>query len=356
MDDQFDDDIADPTYFPDYEAASTTSSCNEIAYNLENDFPEDDTQARVTTIENCGSENKTEEETKTHAVQNGEEVSAAVRIDLEVEGQENQENANQIALSGIKKTNRKRSLVSQMLSNKNKHPIRNTCQCKLKCYEKFKDTDRHEIHTEYWSLNRNIQRVWMSTKVKESLSKRKLRTGRRNITRIYILPKKVSSEDTVCTLENIVVCQKFFLGTLGYNNANVLTALRSAMKDDNGNERLTPRSDKRGCHVPLNKKDRNLIISHINSFNPKHSHYTREHAPHRKYLPPDLTIKFMHNNYNTQYPNSKICYEVYRHTVKKLNIGFYEPNPEKCGFCLEKEINQSEENTRLKQEHLAKVS
>lgn len=77
-------------------------------------------------------------------------------------------------------------------------------------------------------------------------------------------------------------------------SANDLTSLRHFLTDTNGNKRLIPRQDQRGRHTPSNKKDRNIIIAHINTFNPLPSHYSRKHAPHCKYLPPNLTIKTMH--------------------------------------------------------------
>ncbi|VEN41455.1 unnamed protein product, partial [Callosobruchus maculatus] len=96
--------------------------------------------------------------------------------------------------------------------------------------------------------------------------------------------------------------------------------------------------------------------AHINSYNPLPSHYAREHVPNRKYLPPDLTIKYMHNDYNSAHPGFKVCYEVYRQMIDQLNIGFYEATPEKYGFCLEMDLEENEENKQRKSEHLLKVS
>lgn len=207
-------------------------------------------------------------------------------------------------------------------------------------------------NNDYWNLmNRHLQRIWLSSKVTEELSKRKLREGRRDITRKYVLP--IKNSDGVVT--DIKVCQKFFLSTLGYGNANVLTSLRKSLTDPNGNKLLIPKEDQRGRHPPPNKKDKNLLIAHINSYNPLRSHYRREHAPNRKYLPPDLSIIAMHNDYNNTHADAKVSYEVYRQIIDKLNIGFYEATPDKCGFCQEKELNDSEENRIQKAEHLQKV-
>nr|CAH7765777.1 unnamed protein product [Callosobruchus chinensis] len=144
------------------------------------------------------------------------------------------------APSGAKKP--RRTLERQMKNNKEKHPLKDPCICKMKCWKKFSFEGRQNIHEDYWDMNRHIQR------------------------------------------------------------------LRTSLTNSNGNKRLVPRKDQRGRHPPPNKKDRNLLIADVNSYNPLPSHYAREHAPNRKYLPPDLTIKFMHNDYNSTHPDFKVCY------------------------------------------------
>nr|CAI5845043.1 unnamed protein product [Callosobruchus analis] len=205
-----------------------------------------------------------------------------------------------------------------MKSNKEKHPLRQPCLCKMKCWETFSIDDGQNIHEDYWDMARHLQRVWLSSKVTEELSKRKLRVGRRDITRKYFLPNKNPAGE----ISNTSVCQKLFLSTLGYSNANVLTSLRTTLTDPNGNKRLMARKDQHGRHPPPNKKDRDLLIAHIHSYNPLPSHYAREHAPNRKYLPPDLTIRFMHNDYKSIHPDFTVCYEVYRQIIDQLNLVF----------------------------------
>ena len=63
----------------------------------------------------------------------------------------------------------------------------------------------------------------------------------------------------------------------------------------------------------------------------------------------------MHCDYNSSHSDFKVCYEVYRQIVDQINIGFYEATPEKCGFCQEMELNESEENQQRKAEDLLKV-
>jgi len=89
----------------------------------------------------------------------------------------------------------------------------------------------------------------------------------------------------------------------------------------------------RGRHKPPNCVDETIITDHINSFNPQISHYRREHAPRRRYLPPEVTIKSMFADFLLKHPG--FCsYDKYRKVVQKLNISFCKLGEEECEFCL----------------------
>lgn len=150
------------------------------------------------------------------------------------------------------------------------------------------------------------------------------------------------------------MCQHFFLRTLGYKSTSVLQSLAKASKDDHGTKLLIPRKDQRGRHPPRNKIPSTPIKDHITSFNPKPSHYRRSHAPNRKYLPPDLTIKYMYTDFKEK-NDLNVSYEKYRQVVDNLNIGFYDLEADKCGFCIEMDMNPTEENLKLKEAHLESV-
>lgn len=70
-------------------------------------------------------------------------------------------------------------------------------------------------------------------------------------------------------------------------------------------------------------------------------------------LPPDLTIKVMHEDFQ-QNNHTTLTYEKYRQVVDKLNIGFYDLEADKCGYCIEKDMNPTE-NLKMKEEHLKQV-
>jgi len=76
-----------------------------------------------------------------------------------------------------------------------------------------------------------------------------------------------------------------------------------------------------------------VIVDHINSYNPQISHYRREHAPRRRYLPPEITLKSMFADFMIKQP--KFCtYDKYRKVVQKMNISFARLGVEECEFCV----------------------
>lgn len=80
--------------------------------------------------------------------------------------------------------------------------------------------------------------------------------------------------------------------------------------------------------------DKNFIKEHIKKYNPTISHYRREHAPNRLYLPSGITIKSMYDDFCSQYIDHKVCIEVYRKVVRRdLNISLVNLGNEECKSC-----------------------
>ena len=97
----------------------------------------------------------------------------------------------------------------------------------------------------------------------------------------------------------IPVCQKFFLETLGFKDHQVV---QTALKDNNG----LPDKDKRGNsktshgHHRLGPEIEEDIKNHILLFDLQISHYRREHAPNRLYLPYTFSVAKMYDLYIKQ--------------------------------------------------------
>lgn len=142
--------------------------------------------------------------------------------------------------------------------------------------------------------------------------------------------------------ESHVVCKKFYLATIGCGETSgiVATAKRSPNK-------LVPTPDKRGSKKLEVNETHICIDNHIKSFNPCISHYRREHAPNRLYLPHEMTITEMHTDYLDKNPDRQITYTTYMRRVQNLNISFAKLGEEECERCemLKQKPHQKEEGT-----------
>nr|CAH7766115.1 unnamed protein product [Callosobruchus chinensis] len=170
---------------------------------------------------------------------------------------------------------------------------------------------QNAINKEFWEVTYEQQRQFIFSSVKKIDKKRKTKDGdsRRSSTIVYYL-KSDSGTD-------VNVCKNFFLAILGYQVHNDRIVRDVLNKSDAKNLLIKPL--KRG-HPSEKQIDRKPIIDHINSLNPRISHYRREHAPNRKYLPSDSNIKLMHSDFLKKYPKLSVSYELYRQQAMR-NVG-----------------------------------
>lgn len=97
-----------------------------------------------------------------------------------------------------KKRKRNRTPDSMLKSQRNKHPMLATCSCKKKCIEKISEEKRKDIWNQFWSLDRQRRRDFISRNVEK---KPTLQVCRNNSRRHNTL---------LWTMENVKVCKKFF--------------------------------------------------------------------------------------------------------------------------------------------------
>nr|CAI5839646.1 unnamed protein product [Callosobruchus analis] len=207
------------------------------------------------------------------------------------------------------------------------HEVKDPCQCKLNCTQKISHTRQRDINGQYWQLPKEQQKQFIWDSVKQSTTKNK--TSPREYTYKYYL--------TSGEAEKVSVCKTFFLATLGYEKEND-RMLKNLCKTDP--KCIAPQKDGRRRSCPR-KVDRHSIIEHVNSFNPTISHYRREHAPYRRYLPSDINITLMYKDFKQKYPNTDFSYESYRKIVTNdLNISFANLGNEECWECEEFEIHK----------------
>jgi len=132
--------------------------------------------------------------------------------------------------------------------------------------------------------------------------------------------------------EVISVCKVFFLTTFGFyskNDAVVMSVMSATPRNAS-----TAAPDKRGKHTPSNKMDVTEIRQRILFFYSQVSHYRREHAPERRYLPNDLTIRSMHDDYLEKSSDNSCSYKTYRKCITAENISFTKLGEEHCEVCM----------------------
>ena len=135
-----------------------------------------------------------------------------------------------------------------------------------------------------------------------------------------------------------------FMSTLGYTSDKFITTSLS-----NVNELGVCTPDMRGKHEAphrLTEAQIDDIRTHITSFNPQISHYRREHAPNRLYLPPELTITEMYSDYSLSFKENAASYVSYSRQVRDMNISFAKLGDEECETCESHKMHLKEEKAK----------
>lgn len=217
--------------------------------------------------------------------------------------------------------------VNPKQKQKAKHPVRTACDCKKKCTKKISELRRELINSQFWDMSWMERRLYvLKCCLRKPVKRRTLGeiTARKNSI-VYTLDGERN--------ESHIVCKTFFLTTLGFtkNNNTLLKNLLGANYESNN---ILPKKDMRGkLSHKTQIEERQLIKLHVESYHPSISHYRREHAPLRRYLPSDISIKDMYSNFLVQNPLIKCSYERYRLIVSKMNISFAKLGHEECEQC-----------------------
>ncbi|CAH1122987.1 unnamed protein product [Ceutorhynchus assimilis] len=236
--------------------------------------------------------------------------------------QENEERERQNTRE-LKRPGRRLVGREKIERDKNKHPMRAICngKCRSLC-KSLTEEHRHDIWNQYWNLDYTSRRKWLSKHV-------------------TLLPVKRKNST------EIAVCRLTFLNTLGYTTDSVITELVAAIKSGPCGDQVKERRG--GSHRP--EADRDIIKNHIESFKPCVSHYRRKNAPNVRYLPRELTIKIMYDDFVSKHPN--ICkIEIYRQALKKMNISLRQPKSDVCEDCSSlKNILENGENEIIQNQY-----
>lgn len=271
-----------------------------------------------------------------------EHTNSEDSIDDDSDSSEHEEAGSDISLKNTltkRGTIRKRKMLLGTPSDRKKkkeelcaekHSVLPGCKlCFRKCAELINEERRQEINNYYWQLSWHEKKIFVlhNTSKNEVQRRYKLDTEecyRKMSTYRYFFKDKDDKK--------LAVCKTFFLTTLGFKkNCDWII---SSLYNKNAPDTLKIK-DGRGRQPCPKKLPRQDIKNHIMSFNPITSHYRREHAPLRLYLPSDINISLMYTDFKEKFPNLICSYDLYRQEVRKLNIAFTKLGNEECEKCEE---------------------
>ena len=265
--------------------------------------------------------------------------------DLENLEKENQTNASDsLSSSLIRGRSKKRELnkrvrILESRQRKSfKHLIREPCEisCRMHCQQKVTLERRKEIWEAFWSGTNDQKNAYILRSVKKKQKARqrsksnKSKTKKRNYSHEYLLQDELGNDQNVC--------RTFFLTTLGFHKKNDW-AITYAFQNSIDPNFLSENYSNKKVKTII---DYSKIKKHIESFHPSISHYRREHAPNRRYLPTDVTIRSMYDDYKSKFEENACSYESYRQTVKQMNISFVQLGGEQCEKCLQNSLHVKE--------------
>ena len=214
--------------------------------------------------------------------------------------------------------------------------------CQNGCRLQVTEDQRHTINEQVNHMSTEARREWFRAHVHvQDVNRRRKRSAKEmeSETDSTESPRRMRTLEWYLPMgdKNVKVCKGFFLASLGFNPGND-TSVRSAVEKSATSAAVAPK-DKRGTGMATNKCDQDAIKSHILSYAPAAPHYRYMHSPKRRYLPPDLSIRKMHQDFTETH--GKMCsLESYRKIVKELNIGFTNLSKEECEACKLHELHK----------------
>lgn len=226
----------------------------------------------------------------------------------------------------------------------NNLPMPSCDQCRMKCSTRMTEQERSIINRSFWNLKKCVEKRYFinSHVIRKQVARR---TGTNDSKRMNVFHYQLPKENG----ENVLVCRSFFLTTLGFKPSNT-RALRFTLLNHNPITLESP-ADNRG------KRDKGAILNreekirlHVESYHPYISHYRRSHAPNRRYLSSEITIKKMVDDFVKKHPEYKSpsIYEMYRSVVNDMNISFAKLGNEECETCEQfEQHNPSHNKTNL---------
>ena len=230
-------------------------------------------------------------------------------------------------------------------------------KCKRKCHHKFNEDARKGVFDSFWKIqNHTMQWYFLSKHVRSTPVKKRtvpvlhsVAPSRQNTNLYHLLNDG----------EEVQVCQKFFLETLGITEKWVRTApLKHRVHNGAVPEDRRGKTKKKSVVKTIIRND---VMNHIKKFPTVEGHYTRKDSKSR-YLPECLSVSRMHGQYLIEkqglgQTENVATLRQYRDVFKQeFRLKFFRPKKDQCGRCLSwknKTVQERTEEARAKfQKHL----
>lgn len=255
-------------------------------------------------------------------------------------GNENTEGHDTFNTTGKRKRatpSERRKKQKQMKTEKErkKYKVRegcgSTCRRVTKCNEKITEEDQRSINAHYLSLDYGGRKEFVYQSItKEECKRRTTQSKKKNWSYQYTLKTHTGMRTQVC--------RSFFLGTLGMHPKNDWTVthlLRNSPVTSQSHDQHF--ADGRGGKK-VRKYDHEEVIAHIEKYNPTISHYRSAHAPYRRYLPIEVTVRAMHEEFKKE-KQSEMSYDTFNQIFKSMNISMATLGHEECEICETHELH-----------------
>lgn len=225
--------------------------------------------------------------------------------------------------------------------------------CRFKCRTLISETERQEIHRQFWSLDPSGKDHFYDMNTVQ-LDKSRKRTKQKESSR-----KKTTQYSFHLNGRKIRVCMEYFCATLDISHQRI-KYFHKVRKDKTIDGCI--RKSQWGIHskmgIRVKTEDKDGAREHIRQLPRVESHYCRK-STSREYLESNLTINKLYDMYVDW------CTATKRNPVKKhmygtifkseFNIAFAQPKKDRCDVCESHRLKEKE-NTLSEDEKLTFVS
>ena len=199
---------------------------------------------------------------------------------------------------------------------------------------------RRAFHKQYWEGNFSQRRILLMTYVKDAACRREgqsfalpeNRRSRKRSTRYYMKDEEGT---------RVQVCKPMFLHSLGLKSDGRIKCFRKVLQ---GNK-VSVHEDNRGGNRRRQPTIHKAIRDDIENYHPQVSHYTRMHAPLRRYLEGSLSVRKMYLKFLSSHRYMPIIYDTYLRVFQSQKITFGLPDADLCDLCEFAKVHLNQPHT-----------